>query len=156
MRVRLGDVLVRMGVLSEAQRDEVIAAQSSSGRPFGVLAEELFGVCPRDVERAWAAQYAELAGRVSLDEQRGDVGVLPLIERRQAWQFRILPLRFEGRELVVATTQGALPRAVRFAGWALGEACSFVVASDKDLQEHLARAYPMRAGPVADARQRSA
>lgn len=144
MRVRLGDVLVRMGVLSEAQRDEVLAAQASSGRPFGVLAEELFSVAPRDVERAWAAQYAELSGRVSLADQRRDAAVLPLIERRQAWQFQILPLRFEGSELVVATTESALPRAMRFTGWALGEACSFVVVPVCQLEEHLASAYPMR------------
>lgn len=143
MRVRLGDVLVRLGILSESQRDEVVAAQSSSGRPFGVLAEELFGVSPQDVERAWAAQYAELAGRVSLPEQRQDPGVLPLIERRQAWQFQVLPLRFDGHELLVATTERALPRAMRFAGWALGASCSFLVARDEDFARHLARAYPM-------------
>jgi hypothetical protein len=149
MRVRLGDVLVRMGVLSGAERDEVLAAQSSSGRPFGVLAEELFGVSPRDVERAWAAQYTELSGLVSLAAQHSDPEVLPLIERRQAWQFQIVPLRFEGRELVVATSESALPRAMRFAGWALGEACSFVVASDDELAEHLSRAYPGRGGRMS-------
>ncbi|HZW11323.1 MAG TPA: hypothetical protein VFF69_15575 [Phycisphaerales bacterium] len=149
MKVRLGDVLVRMGVLSESEREEVLAAQRSSGRPFGVLAEELFGVSPRDVERAWAAQYAELSGRVDLGRQATDPDVLSLVERRQAYQFQVLPLRFEGRELVVATSESALPRAMRFAGWALGEACSFVVASDGELMDHLSRAYPARGGRVS-------
>lgn len=144
MRVRLGDVLVKMGALSPEQRDEVLAAQATSGRPFGVLAEELFRVSPRDVERAWAAQYAEQSGRIALEAQRADAAVLALVERRQAWQFQVLPLRFEGRELVVATSERALPRAMRFTGWALGEACSFVIAEEDDLHERLARAYPTR------------
>jgi hypothetical protein len=156
MRVRLGDVLVRMGILSEAQRDQVVEAQRSSGRPFGALAEELFGVAPRDVERAWAAQYAEISGRVSLALQRIDASARQLIARRQAWQFQILPLRFEGRELLVATTVGSLPRAMRFVGWAVSEPCSFVIATDEDLLAHLADAYPMAGGAGLAEKRRSA
>lgn len=144
MRVRLGDVLVRLGVLSEEQRAEVVEAQASSGRPFGVLAEELFGVSPRDVERAWASQYTELTGRVSLTSEQADPEVLATIDRRQAWQFQILPLRREGKELVLATTERALPRAMRFAGWAISPNCSFLVAADRDLARGLDAAYPMR------------
>jgi hypothetical protein len=146
MRLRLGDVLVRMGALSEAQRAEVLAAQASSGRPFGALAEEMFGVSPRVVERAWASQYSELLGRTDLAAERADPEVRPLVERRQAWQFQILPLRFDGGELLVATTEAALARAMRFAGWALGGPVSFLLVEEEDLLAHLGEAYPMPGG----------
>ncbi|MBK7404957.1 MAG: hypothetical protein IPJ41_10060 [Phycisphaerales bacterium] len=149
MRVRLGDVLVRLGVLTESQREAVVEAQATSGRPFGVLAEELFGVSSRDVERAWASQYTELTGRVSIPASPAEPEVLSAIERRQAWQFQILPLRREGRELIVATTERALPRAMRFAGWAIPHSCSFVIATDRDMARGLDKAYPMAGGRQA-------
>lgn len=146
MRIRLGDVLVRLGALSEEQREEVVAEQSASGRPFGVLAEEMFGVSPKAVERAWAEQYVELTGRVSLAAERADAEVLPLVERRQAWQFQVVPLRFESGELVIATTGAALPRAMRFVGWALGVRASFVITDSEALLARLGEAYPMPGG----------
>ncbi|VAX42052.1 hypothetical protein MNBD_PLANCTO03-1969 [hydrothermal vent metagenome] len=149
MRIRLGDVLVRLGVLSEEQRGRVVEAQGASGRPFGVLAEEMFGVPPKAVERAWAVQYADLTGRVRLAEERADAGVLSRVERRQAWQFQIVPMRVESGELVIATTEPALPRAMRFVGWVLGEEASFVIAEEEDLLARLSEVYPMPGGRTA-------
>lgn len=146
MRLRLGDVLVRMGALSEEQRAEVLVAQASSGRPFGALAEEMFGVSPKAVERAWASQYGALTGRVDLATERADPEVRPLVERRQAWQFQIVPLRFDGGELLVATTEGSLPRAMRFAGWALGAEVSFVLVEEEALLARLGEVYPLPGG----------
>ena len=149
MRIRLGDVLVRLGVLSEEQRGQVVEAQRASGRPFGVLAEEMFGVPPKAVERAWAEQYADLTGRVRLAEERADAAVLSRVERRQAWQFQIVPMRIESGELVIATTELALPRAMRFVGWVLGEEASFVIAEEEDLLARLSEVYPMPGGRTA-------
>lgn len=149
MHARLGDVLVRMGVLEEQQRDRVLEMQASSGRPFGALAEELFGVSPRTIERAWAAQYAGMVGQVDLAEERIDATVQGLLERRQAWQFRLLPLRFEGGDLILATTEAELPRAMRFVAWAVGVPASLVLAEESDLHERLQAAYPMAGGPEA-------
>jgi type IV pilus assembly protein PilB len=146
MRIRLGDVLVKMGAISEEQRAHVLDAQASSGRPFGALAEEMFGVSPKVVEQAWAAQYTELAGNVKLADERIDPEVSPLVERRQAWQFQVLPLRFESGELVIATTEASLPRAMRFVGWALGVDASFVVAGEEDFLAQLNNAHPMPGG----------
>jgi hypothetical protein len=55
-----------------------------------VLAEELFGICPSAVERAWAEQYASYA--TSMDPRSVEPGeeALKLITKRQAWQFRVL------------------------------------------------------------------
>jgi len=146
MHARLGDVLVRMGMLSEAQRDEVLSLQATSGRPFGALAEDLFGISPKSIERAWAAQYSEMVGRVNLREERVDPVVHELVERRQAWQFQLLPLRFEDANLIMATTEAALPRAMRFVAWAVGVPASLVIATEDELLDRLQTAYPMPGG----------
>ena len=149
MQLRLGDVLVGFGALSREQRDEILAAQASTGRPFGALAEEMFGVSPRTVERAWASQFAQLIGLTDLTGERHDPEVLPLVERRQAWQFQVLPLRFDGGELLIATTESGLARAMRFVGWALGGQISFLVVDHDQFVEHLTDAYPLPGGASA-------
>jgi hypothetical protein len=141
--LRLGDLLVARGVLEEAQRDEILAEQSLSGRPFGALAERMFGVSPRDIEQAWAEQYSSLAPTADLDAEEPEPYALSLIERRQAWQFRVLPLRFDGDELLVCTTRENLPRALRFTGWSIGHRCVFVITSAEQLDAALERHYSM-------------
>jgi len=143
MHLRLGDVLVKRGVLSEPQREQIIDEQTRTGRPFGVLAERLFGVTPAAIDDAWAEQYAALAGVIDPGSERLDPYAHALIEHRQAWQFGVLPMRFDGDELVVCTTQENLARALRFMGWRIGQLCRFEIASPADLARVLSSLYPM-------------
>jgi hypothetical protein len=142
MAVRLGDLLVRNGVLSEQQRDEVLTEQMRSGRPFGELAERMFNVAPRAIEGAWAEQYALISPRVDPLEEEADPRVLGMIDRRQAWQFRLLPLRYDGFELMVCTTQENLVRALKFVGWRFGHPCFLAIAEPLVLGRALERHYP--------------
>ncbi len=143
MSVRLGEILVARGLLSESQRGRILEAQKSSGRPFGVLAEQMFGLSPRDVEQAWAEQFAHEAERIDPTAVVPEPQALACIERRQAWQFRVLPMRFEHGELVMATDAVSLPRAMRFAGWRVGAPCWFVIADPEPLSTALRTFYPM-------------
>jgi hypothetical protein len=143
MHLRLGDVLVRRGVLNATQRDQILEEQKRTGRPFGVLAERMFGVRAGAIEEAWAEQYAAMAGLIDPAEERLDPYAHSLIERRQAWQFGVLPMRFEGDELVVCTTQENLARAMRFMGWRIGQSCRFEIAEAHALARVLSRVYPM-------------
>lgn len=143
MAMRLGDLLVRQGVLTETQRDEILEFQQTHRRPFGELAETLFGVAPEAVEQAWAMQYAMLAD--SVDPRRTEVGAgaLDLVSRRQAWQFKILPLDVSDGEVRVCTTQEHLARALRFVGWRVCAPCHFVLAKAEHLGEALMKHYPI-------------
>jgi hypothetical protein len=143
MTVRLGDLLVRKGVLTEAQRLKVVEYQRSMARPFGELAERLFGIRPGVIEEAWAEQYAQLTRHVDPGKEEVDPEVLPLIERRQAWQFRFLPLRFDGQELMACTTRENLVRALKFAGWRLVDPCYLVIAEPEALGQALMKLYPL-------------
>jgi len=143
MATRLGQVLVERGVLTAEQVEAVLTAQEASRRPFGALAEELFDLPPEVVEQAWASQYEQIAERVDPASENLDQDVLDLVDRRQAWQFRIMPLRREGGELRVATTRLHLPRAMRFALRHFGQACYFVLTSPEELASALMEHFPM-------------
>ena len=143
MAMRLGDLLVERGVLTPEQRDEVLEHQRVAGRPFGLLAEEMHGVDPRAVEMAWAAQYAGMAERIDLATETPLRDVLGVIDSRQAWQFGVLPVRLEDSELIIATTEDRLARALRFAGWRVPFSCRFALASEEALLNALETHYPM-------------
>lgn len=143
MTVRLGDLLVKQGVLTHAQRDRIVEVQLTSGRPFGELAEALFGVSPEAVEAAWATQYGMLAPRVDPRRYSPTPDALALINRRQAWQFGVLPLEFDERELVICTTEFHLVRALKFVGWKIPSPCYFVLSEPAALGECLDIHYPM-------------
>ncbi|MEL7474379.1 MAG: hypothetical protein AAGK04_13760 [Planctomycetota bacterium] len=150
MQLRLGDLLVRSGALTEDERDAIVDAQGVSRRPFGVIAEEMFGVDPGVVERAWAEQYAASTRFVDLEACHPSPDVIGEVDRRQAWQFAMLPMERDGDELVCCTTAAHLPRALRFAGWRLGGSVSFVVSDRQRLGAALARCYPMGGADAED------
>ena len=70
--IQIGELLVEQGVLSEAQVRHILAVQRMSHRPFGDLAERLYGISPKAVEDAWVDQYLRTAGVVDLEEQEID------------------------------------------------------------------------------------
>jgi hypothetical protein len=141
--LHLGELLVRNHVLTPAQRDAVLEAQRQRGGPFGAVAEEMFGVSPQAVEAAWAEQYSEIAPHIDPREKDISQRVLDMINRRQAWQFCILPIEMQGDDLIACTTQEHLVRAIKFAGWRLGHACQFVLTDPVALGEALCSHYPM-------------
>lgn len=143
MAMRLGDVLVERGIINEAQRDEIIAFQRLHGRPFGLLAEQMFGVDAAEVEQAWAEQYASMAEHVALEDMAPAEDVRELIERRQAWQFGVVPLKFREEELVIATSTRRLAKAMRFSGWWLPFSCAFVICEEDHLRLALAEHFPI-------------
>ncbi|MCE2882304.1 MAG: hypothetical protein LW636_08105 [Planctomycetaceae bacterium] len=141
--MRIGEMLVRMGVLNKAQVEEILEQQGSTGEPFGTIAERMFDVLPESIERAWIEQTHERA--TLFDASRGiDDDARELIVRRQAWQFGIVPLRYDDGHLIAATSRKQLARAVRFATRVLGTPVQFEVADEETLARLLAHQYPIR------------
>lgn len=139
----IGHILVQMGFITDKQRQYILERQRLCGRPFGELAEEIFGVHAHDVELAWAEQYSTMTRHIDPTLEDVDGAVLPLIHRRQAWQFRVLPLRYEGGELLVCTTRDHLVRALNFTTAHLHIPSFLVLADPEALGEALMRHYPM-------------
>ena len=142
--IKIGKILVEQGALSEQQVFEIVEAQKREGLPFGVLAERMFDVTVESIEQAWIEQYCRFTGAVDLAEQKIDHDALRLINRRQAWQFEILPLHFDsGGELLMAASRKRLARAVTFAADRLEPVVFFRIAESAQLREFLKMNYPM-------------
>lgn len=141
MKVRLGEIMVEQGVLTKQQVEDVLAEQQRTSRPFGVLAEQLFGIDPSVIESSWSQQYARLTRTVDLDVEAFEAHATELVSRRQAWQFQIVPVRFDGDELMIATTVEYLPRALRFANNVIGLPVYFVMTERSALMVALTKHY---------------
>jgi hypothetical protein len=141
--LQIGELLVRQGALTGDQVAHILAVQKSNHRPFGDLAERLFGVKASVVEDAWVQQYLRIAGVVDLEEQLIDVKCLRLLNQRQAWQFHTLPMNHDDGNLNVATDAEHLVRAVNFATRRMDESVYFVIARREQLREFLMEHYPV-------------
>lgn len=142
--LRIGQILLDQGVLNEQQVFEIVQAQQRQHLPFGVLAERMFDVTLESIEHAWVEQYHQFTGTIDLSYQQFDERVLRLINRRQAWQFEVLPVHIEASgELLVAASRHRLARAVAFVAGRINHPTYFRVAESQQLRAFLQRYYPM-------------
>lgn len=149
--IQIGQLLVEQGVLTTKQVEQIIKVQQSSHRPFGDLAERLFGIDPRAVEDAWVEQYIRTVGVVDLSQLAIETEALRVLNRRQAWQFHLLPINRDPEPapgtdvpgLNMATSGESLVRAVNFAVKKLDDPIHFLIAERDQLREFLMRHYPV-------------
>ena len=141
--IQIGQLLIEQGVLSGVQVDHILRVQKISHRPFGDLAERLYGISPQAVEDAWVEQYLRIAGVFDLEQVRIDTDCLRLLNRRQAWQFHVLPLNRQQESVSAATTADNLVRAVNFATRKFDEPIHFVIAEREQLRSFLMKHYPV-------------
>ena len=141
--IPIGQLLVEQGVLTTEQVAHILTVQKASHRPFGDLAERLYGIDPQAVEDAWVQQYVRTAGVVDLDDVTFDADCLRLLNRRQAWQFHLLPAHRAGEHLQCATDADHLIKAVNFSSRRIDEAVYFLIADRAQLRDFLMRHFPL-------------
>jgi hypothetical protein len=141
--IPIGQLLVEQGVLTSEQVAHILKVQKASHRPFGDLAERLYGIDPQAVEDAWVEQYVRTAGVVDLDDVTFDADCLRLLNRRQAWQFHLLPAHRAGEHLQCATDADHLIKAVNFSSRRIDEAVYFLIADRAQLRDFLMRHFPV-------------
>ena len=145
--LKIGELLVTQGLLTVEQVQQILMEQELTARPFGDLAERLFGIDPRAVEAAWIEQYLSYDTITDLSQQTVEDPALRALTRRQAWQFRILPLRYEHGHLLAATTRRSLRRSVNFAWATLRDPVCFLIAQDEQVDRYLDEHYPWSVSP---------
>ena len=142
--IKIGEILIEQGVLTEQQVFEILQAQKQHRMPFGVLAERMFDVTLHSIENAWVEQYHRFTGTIDLAHEKFDAEALRILNRRQAWQFEMLPVRIEETgELLMAASRHRLARAVTFAANRLEREVYFRVAQSDHLRKFLRIHYPM-------------
>jgi hypothetical protein len=142
--IRIGEVLVRQGTLTPDQVRQITDAQLTSGRPFGDLAERLFGVDPRAVEDAWVTQFCSHAPTLDPADLPLDEDCLGRINRRQAWQFQSIPIgHTDDGHLQVLTHADNLVRGLNFAARTFDEPVMMLLAKRADVETLLTEHYPV-------------
>jgi hypothetical protein len=141
--IQIGELLMEQGVLTPRQVEHILRVQKESHRPFGDLAERLYGISPQAVEDAWVQQYIRMTGTIDLDDQKFDEQCLRLLNRRQAWQFHMLPMHRGEENLNIATSAGDLVRAINFSTKKFDEPIYFQIAERKQLKDFLMKHYPV-------------
>jgi hypothetical protein len=141
--IQIGQLLIEQGCLSQAQVDHILKVQKMTSRPFGDLAERLYGINPKAIEDAWVEQYVRTVGVVDLNDQQVDTDALRVLNRRQAWQFHTLPINRQDFDLHAATSAEDLVRAVNFTARKLDEPVYFLIAERAQLREFLMKHYPI-------------
>ncbi len=155
MELRLGTILVDNGVLTDDQVKAVLNVQHRTGQPFGLICEQMYDIPPQSIEDAWATQYSARTTTVDPRLLTPEASAMETVTRRQAWQFNVLPIQWDGRELMMATTPAGLCRALRFATNVLGVPAYFVMCEPTELQDAMQMHYPLP-GTTLDGRRKVA
>ena len=100
--IRLGDLFVKEGLITEAQLQEGLSEAKTSGYRIGYALVHLGFVAEEELTRMLAKQYRVPA--VDLDKVNVDPKILKLIPANVAQKHLVLPLRRVGRMLTVAMT----------------------------------------------------
>ena len=100
--VRLGDLFVKGGLITEQQLQEGLAEAKTSGTRIGYALVHLGFVAEEELTRMLAKQYRVPA--VDLSKVTVDPKIIKLIPASVATKHHILPLRRVGRMLTVAMT----------------------------------------------------
>jgi hypothetical protein len=133
--------LVEHELLEQAQVDEVLIQQHRDRRPVAEIVADRFGIDEHDVYQALAEQIIAAAPEVNLVTEELQREALKQVAAREAWDYLLLPLRFEGEELVCATTAETLPSALSLAQAELKVPFRFVLSSVRPLEQFIAERY---------------
>ena len=138
-----GQCLGRVVTLSAHDVSEILEHQAATRRKFGEIALA-WGLCrPQHVWQAWWEQLSrQPAPAVDLTKIGVDAQAVAHLAGRLAHEFGAVPLRCFQEQLVVATTERALPRAQAELAPLLGKQVRFVVAEPRQLADAIAAYYP--------------
>src|SRR5262245_49867057 len=101
-RPRLGEILVKAGVLAPEQLEDALRYQKETGQKIGECLIHLGHVRLEDVTRALARQ----AGLVFVDVRRGTIApeVLSVVPKDVALTNNVLPVKVDGSSVILAVT----------------------------------------------------
>ena len=137
-----GECLSQVVRLSDHDIDEIMEHQAETRRKFGEIALS-WGLCrPHHIWRAWWNQLSGRTPTVDLTKIGIDAQAIDHVPADIAAQFRAVPARCFGNQLVVATTEQMLARARAELPGLVNKQVQFVIAPPAQIDEALAAYYP--------------
>ncbi len=139
MSQRLGDLLVREKVLTQAQLDEAIAYQKRHGGRLGSCLVKLRFCSEEEVAQCLSRQYGVPA--LNLNEFEIDRNLLKLVPQETAEAYQIVPLSRNGVSLTLAMSDPSDLNVIDNIKFMTGLHVEPVVASESQVLAAIGRAY---------------
>ncbi|MBI4410273.1 MAG: type II secretion system protein GspE, partial [Gemmatimonadetes bacterium] len=136
---RIGDLLVREGLISQDQLKKALEDAQSSGTRVGFSLIKLGFIAEEDLTRTLARQYRVPA--VDLNRVTIDPKIIDLVKGEHALKYQVLPLRRVGRTLTVAMANPADARAIDDLKFLTRHDIEPVVVGEYTLKKHLEKYY---------------
>lgn len=137
----IGQIMIARGLLNQEQVDHLLDHQTRDHRPFGQLAQGMYGVPEEAVCACLASQIIPECPRVKLCQEPSEPELLELLSPSEAWEHLVLPLRETEAGLVCATTREALPGAIALLQRRTNMPFRFVLADLHLLEQFIAERY---------------
>jgi type IV pilus assembly protein PilB len=136
---RIGELLVREGLISAEQLTAALQDAKASGTRIGYSLVKLGFMQEADLTRTLAKQYRVPA--VDLDRVTVDPKIIKLTPAEQAWKHLVLPLRRVGRMLTVAMANPTDAGAIDTLKFITRHDIEPVIVGEYTLRKHLEQYY---------------
>ncbi|TWU07642.1 GspE/PulE family protein [Stieleria varia] len=137
---RIGQILVDLGFLTDEQLEVVLEEQEQQpGALFGKIAEDMQLITEDQLIQALGEQLGMQT--VSLEDVELPPDVLETITETMAQLYRVVPIRFDGTTLTVATCDPQNLSVQDELRTFLGYSIDVVIATERDVQTTLTRYY---------------
>jgi MSHA biogenesis protein MshE len=131
VKIRLGDLLVQKGIISEAQLIQALAAQKESGRKLGFMLIEL-GLVTENQLLSFLSQHLNVP-LVDISQHNVSLAAVNMLPEVQARRHRALVLEDKGDRLLVAMSDPADLAALDVLSRLLPKPIDVAVVSDTQL-----------------------
>ena len=141
-RIRIGELLGRMGKLSGHDIDEILQEQSATGHRFGDIALTWGMVQPEHIWMAWCSQLQEGVEAVDLDCMGVDAQATARVPADLARRLHAMPVRLTDDQLIFAVSDAAQVPVLQQHEAAFQARVRFVLADPAKIARALDRYYP--------------
>lgn len=152
LRPRLGELLLRLGYLTEGQLQAALEEQARTGEPLGQILLKRGYVKEEDLFRVLADQHR--ATLIRLSEVQPDPQALRLLDPRLAREKRVFPFKVEGNRLHVAMAHPSDPALLDELRFLTGKEIVPYLAADREILEVLDRLLAEEARPQGEPARR--
>ena len=148
MAERLGDLLIRKGLLDQAKLEKALEEQTRSGLFLGEVLVKLGYVREEDVLGVLAEQFRTRF--VSLEKVRINPVVLKMVPKGLAWEYKFMPIEMLSSVLLIAVSNplDMWPMSMLKEKLDLVEV-QIVLATKSDIRRHIEKHYGPEFGATA-------
>ena len=100
MAERLGDSLIRKGLISQEQLEKALAEQSRSGKFLGEILVKLQFVTEDGLLKALAEQFD--TQYVALSNVKINPGIAKMVPGETVWEYKVMPIEMRNNVLLIA------------------------------------------------------